>query len=231
MNAPVQPPAVRRSCVAIVASALVILPVALLLVACAVGPALSAGYDLDAGMGGDDDMPTGVRAAIEITYRRAGDSLEFASVTKYFGAEILSNQRRGTGHTTTTVRFDGGIPVWELRADKGFGSGITSMIGLTNHRIDRLRYGQLPSGFAQITPDSGPPEPLERGGFYIFEVDRESGSTSYQAVKVRLDGTLEGYNAQPRAGSSFELCCDVSPDFPAAVSSHRSADDSSLMGP
>ncbi len=27
------------------------------------------------------------------------------------------------------------------------------------------------------------------------------------------DGTLEGYSAQPMAGSSFELCCNIAADF------------------
>ncbi len=205
---------------------------ALLLVAAVAGCASRDEYNLDADAAADDaDLSDGVKAAIEISYRRPGDSLEFASVTKYVGAEVLSNQQRPTGRTTTTVRFDGGVPVWELRASRGLASRLTSLIGVSNHRVSKLRYGQLSAGFNQVTPDSGSPQPLERGVFYIFEVERESGSTSYQAVKVRLDGTLESYNAQPRAGSSFELCCNLSDNFAEGSAPLRLPDDTLPMGP
>jgi hypothetical protein len=209
-----------------------ILFAAILLVAAVAGCASSDEYNLDADAAPDDaDLSDGVKAAIEISYRRPGDALEFASVTKYVGADVLSNQQRATGRITTTVRFDGGVPVWELRASRGLGSGLTSLIGVSNHRVTRLRYGQLPAGFNQITPGSGSPQPLERGAFYVFEVERESGSTSYQAVKVRPDGTLESYNAQPRAGSSFELCCNLSVNFAEGSAPRPLLDDTFPRGP
>jgi hypothetical protein len=51
----------------------------------------------------------------------------------------------------------------------------------------------------------------------VFQIDRQSGSTSYQAVKVLADGSLQAYNAQPRAGSSYLLCCNIATEFPEPV--------------
>ncbi|MGH7933000.1 MAG: hypothetical protein ACREQN_07500, partial [Candidatus Binataceae bacterium] len=57
------------------------------------------------------------------------------------------------------------------------------------------------------------PEPLEPDHYYIFEVSRGSGSISWEAVKVSADGSLESYVAEPRAGTSYRLCCNVGLDF------------------
>ena len=75
----------------------------------------------------------------------------------------------------------------------------------------------MPAHFTQVLPEEGPPEPLDRGAYYVFQIERSSGSTSYQAVKVLADGSLQAYNAQPRAGSSYMLCCNVTSDFPEPV--------------
>jgi hypothetical protein len=80
-----------------------------------------------------------------------------------------------------------------------------------------VKYGQMPAGFSQTAPDSGPPEPLEPSTYYVFSVTRASGSTSFEAVKVDSDGSLEAYAAEPRAGTSFSLCCNVSADFSASA--------------
>ena len=79
-----------------------------------------------------------------------------------------------------------------------------------------VTYGKLPEHFAQVTPDSGPPEPLEVGHYYIFTAQRASGTLSYEAVRVETDGSLDGYEAEPRAGTSYVLCCNVNPGFRAA---------------
>ena len=75
----------------------------------------------------------------------------------------------------------------------------------------------MPPHFPQVLPEEGPPEPLDRGVYYVFQIERASGSTSYQAVKVLADGSLQAYTAQPRAGSSYVLCCNVAADFPEPV--------------
>ena len=74
-------------------------------------------------------------------------------------------------------------------------------------------YGKLPANYASTVPESGPPQPLEPDHYYVFAVIRGSGATSYEAVKVNADGSLEAYAAEPRAGDSFRLCCDLAPDF------------------
>ena len=114
------------------------------------------------------------------------------------------------------MRFDGGVPIWEFKADEGtFGSLPASARPSTRSRVSSTR--KCPTHFAQVLPEEGPPEPLDRGAYYVFQIERESGSTSYQAVKVLADGSLQAYNAQPRAGSSYLLCCNVTSDFPEPV--------------
>jgi hypothetical protein len=53
----------------------------------------------------------------------------------------------------------------------------------------------------------GPPHP------YRYTAQRASGTLSYEAMRVEPDGSLDGYEAEPRAGTSYVLCCNVSPDF------------------
>ena len=79
--------------------------------------------------------------------------------------------------------------------------------------------------------DEGPPEPLDRGAYYVFQIERVSGSISYQAVKVLADGSLQAYNAQPRAGSSYLLCCNVTSDFPEPVILPDTAQDAGTENP
>ena len=38
--------------------------------------------------------------------------------------------------------------------------------------------------------------------YYIFTVHRATGTVSYQAVHITGDGSVESYDAQPRAGTS-----------------------------
>jgi hypothetical protein len=115
-------------------------------------------------------------ANVAISYRHSGDALARATVIKFFGAEVIANHQRDATRTESVVRFDGGVPIWEFKADEGT--------------------------FGSLT---------------VFQIERVSGSTSYQAVKVLADGSLQAYNAQPRAGSSYMLCCNVTSDFPEPV--------------
>src|SRR5580658_5897544 len=62
-------------------------------------------------------------ANVAISYRRPGDALARATVIKFFGAEVIANHQRDAMHTESVVRFDGGVPIWEFKADEGtFGS-------------------------------------------------------------------------------------------------------------
>jgi len=39
-----------------------------------------------------------------------------------------------------------------------------------------------------------------------------------------MDGAIQSYDAQPRAGTSYELCCDVAPDFGTVGDSDSNGD-------
>lgn len=166
------------------------------------------------------------KASIAITYKKPGDSLERATVTKFFGAEVLTNAQTRSGRSATTVRFDGGVPIWEIRADRSLSSRIVGL-GSASWALKQVEYGTVPAHFSQQLPDEGPPEPLDRGSFYVFTIERASGSVSYEAVKVLADGNLQSYAAQPRAGSSYVLCCGISSDFsePVILPDELSPDD------
>jgi hypothetical protein len=155
-------------------------------------------------------------ANVAISYRRPGDALARATVIKFFGAEVIKNDQRDADHTESVVRFDGGVPIWEFKAEEGTFGSLTG-VGSSKYSLKSIEYSKVPPNFTQVLPEEGPPEPLDRGAYYVFQIERASGSTSYQAVKVLADGSLQAYNAQPRAGSSYLLCCNVTADFPEPV--------------
>ena len=155
-------------------------------------------------------------ANVAISYRRPGDALARATVIKFFGAEVIANHQRDASHTESVVRFDGGVPIWEFKADESTFGSLTG-VGATKYTLKSIEYSKVPTHFTQMLPEEGPPEPLDRGAYYVFQIERVSGSVSYQAVKVLADGSLQAYNAQPRAGSSYLLCCNVTSDFPEPV--------------
>ena len=155
-------------------------------------------------------------ANIAVSYKRPGDALARATVIKFFGAGVIANHPRDAAHTESVVRFDGGVPIWEFKADESTFGSITG-VGAGKYALKNIEYAKVPAHFTQVIPEEGPPEPLDRGSYYVFQIDRQSGSTSYQAVKVLADGSLQAYNAQPRAGSSYLLCCNIATEFPEPV--------------
>jgi hypothetical protein len=165
---------------------------------------------------GASQSATPVHATLQINYAKKNDTLAQATVTKYFGAQVLTREQTRAGKQATLIRFDGGVPIWEIRADHTLAARLPG-IGHANYSLKDVRYGKLPSNFLQVLPDEGSPEPLERGGFYVFEIARDSGARNWEAVKVQADGSLEAFAAQPRAGSSYILCCGVPADFTEPV--------------
>jgi len=165
-------------------------------------------------------------ANIEVSYSRPNDSMERVTVSKYFGADVIQAAQTRSGRSASLIRFDGGVPIWEIKADRSL-AGRISDIGSSGWAVKMLEYGKVPPHFTQILPDEGPPEPLDRGSFYVFAIERSSGSVSYQAVKVLADGSLQSYAAQPRAGSSFLVCCGLAADFsePVILPEEISPDD------
>src|SRR5580658_3059487 len=169
-------------------------------------------------------------ANVAINYRRPGDALARATVIKFFGAEVIANHQRDATKTESVVRFDGGVPIWEFKADEGTFGSLTG-VGSAKYALKSVEYAKVPDHFSQVLPEEGPPEPLDRGSYYVFQIERQSGSTSYQAVKVLADGSLQAYNAQPRAGSSYLLCCNVTSDFPEPVVLPDTTEDASGQNP
>src|ERR1039458_7416897 len=100
-------------------------------------------------------------ANVAISYRRPGDALARATVIKYFGAEVIANHQRDASHTESVVRFDGGVPIWEFKADEGTFGSITG-VGAAKYTLKSIEYAKVPTHFTQILPEEGPPEPLDR---------------------------------------------------------------------
>jgi hypothetical protein len=161
----------------------------------------------------DQQTPAGPEAKIHVTYAHPGDYLSGLTVIKYAGAQPLETIPTKDGNAIT-VRFDGGVTVWQLAVEKSFLAGVP-VIGPAERRYApaEVKYGDLPAHFVASVPDNGPAEPLESDHYYVFAATRGSGSTSYEAVKVNGDGSLEAFEAEPRAGTSYWLCCNLPADF------------------
>jgi hypothetical protein len=160
-----------------------------------------------------EDQSTVPEAKIHISYSHAGDYLSSMVVTKYDGADTLRTGTSPEG-STATVRFTGGVVVWQFSVEKAFLSGMPLIGGKQKpYAPNEVKYGLLPEHFVATIPDNGAPETLEPDHYYVFMVTRGSGSVSYQAVKVNGDGSLEGYVADPRAGDSYQICCNIAADF------------------
>lgn len=166
-----------------------------------------------AGDAADSAAPTGPEAKIQISYSQPKDFLHTLSLSKYSAATVLATEPAGASGTASVVRFQGGTPVWQIAVEPGMFSEMPLGFSETNYAVHEVKYGVVPPHFVQVLPDLGPPEPLEPGHFYIFSVTRKSGSVSYDAVKANADGSLQAFEADPRAGNSFRLCCNLPANF------------------
>src|SRR5258708_1091237 len=108
-------------------------------------------------------------ANVAISYRRPGDALTRATVIKFFGAEVIANHQRDASHTESVVRFDGGVPIWEFKADEGTFGSLTG-VGAARYSLKSINYSKVPTHFTQVLPEEGPPEPLDRGAYYVFQI-------------------------------------------------------------
>jgi hypothetical protein len=172
------------------------------------------------------DASAGPSAQIQIDYAHTDDWLDGVTVREYDGAHLLANKRGFSGQAAI-VRFEGGTPFWEIEADRGTGAALLSHLGANENKkyaLKSLSYGVVPDGFTQVQPDGLPAQPLQAGRYYVFTVHRGSGSTSHQAIHVDDDGSIEGYDAEPMAGTSFSLCCNVSPGFASASDSGQTSE-------
>jgi hypothetical protein len=165
-----------------------------------------------------DNTPLpGPEAKIHISYARTNDYLDSLLVIKYSGAVNVMTLNDKDGRTSSIIRFDGGVGVWQIDVDKSMFSDFPVIGSDKAYAPAEVKYGSVPARFLQSVPGGDPPEPLEPDRFYIFTVTRAFGSTSYEAVKVDTDGSLETYEAEPRAGTSFRLCCNLGADFTATT--------------
>jgi hypothetical protein len=167
-------------------------------------------------------------ATVHLTYyAHHGDYLGSLAVEKFATATLIpaENEKKAGA---ALVRFDGGEPVWEIAADRGVsGSVLQHVPGVDENKkfaLSEVTYGVLPKHFAKLEPDNSDPEPLEIGKYYIFTVRRGFGSIDYQAVHIDDDGSIEDYEAQPRVGTSYELCCNLSPGFASSAPQSGGAD-------
>jgi hypothetical protein len=161
----------------------------------------------------DDETPRpDTPASIQISYAKPDDTLQSVMVSQFTGANVLRTMSDRAGEASL-VRFDGGVPIWKFHVNRSLLNPLAK-IEKTPYHLASIEYGKVPAGFVQDTPEVGPPPPLEAGGYYIFAIERASGDNSYQAARVKSDLSIQAYDAEPRAGTSYKLCCDVSSDFP-----------------
>ena len=200
-----------RTCCAPAGSCLVI-ALCLLVSGCASGKKQAGPPSTHAPQTSDNGLPAGPEAKINISYSHPGDFLNSLIVTEYAAAETVLSEP-GKGPSSSIIRFDGGVVIWQIGVEKKLLGQMPLLGERKPYAIKEVVYGKVPANFAATVPDSGPPPPLEPDHYYVFTVIRASGATSYEAVKVNADGSLEAYEAEPRAGDSFRLCCDISADF------------------
>jgi len=194
------------------ASGFCLLLAACLLAGCASGKNAGVASSMGAAQTSDNAPPPGPDAKINISYSRPGDYLNSLTVTEYSSAETVLAES-GKGPSASIIRFEGGVPVWQIGVPKGLLADVPALVKHKSYALTEVIYGKLPANFVATIPDSGPPQPLEPDHYYVFTVTRASGVTNYEAVKVNADGSLQAYAAEPRAGDSFRLCCDLAPDF------------------
>jgi hypothetical protein len=179
---------------------------------CALSNKVGASWSASAAQTSDNAPLPGPDAKIHISYSRPNDFLNSMTVTEYSSAETVITES-GKGAPAAIIRFEGGVVVWQIGVTKRLLADVPMFREPKSYAVSQVIYGKLPANFAAVIPESGPPSPLEPDHYYVFTVTRGSGATSYEAVKVNGDGSLEAYEAEPRAGDSFRLCCDVASDF------------------
>lgn len=190
----------------------ILLGICLLVSGCASKRNVAGAPATNSAQASDNAPPPGPDAKINISYSRAGDFLTSLSVTEYAAAETLLTES-GKGPPASIIRFEGGVVIWEIGLKKKMLADVPVLGKSKSYAVTEISYGKLPANFVSTIPDTGTPQPLQPDHYYVFAATRASGATSYEAVKVNGDGSLEAYAADPRAGDSFRLCCDVAADF------------------
>src|SRR6202043_367530 len=68
--------------------------------------------------------PLGPEAKIQISYSQPNDFLSTILLTKYTGADVLETAPAGSHGTAAVVRFEGGMPMWQINVEPGMFSEI-----------------------------------------------------------------------------------------------------------
>src|SRR5713101_6352053 len=120
-------------------------------------------------------------ASIQVTYAHSHDYVDVLTVTEYTGAHTVATQRRAEGKAATLVRLDSGHILWVVKANKStFSTRFPRLGKLSRFAVNEVRYGQVPKDFLQIEPlNNAPPQMLLPERYYVFSVERGSGSVSY----------------------------------------------------
>ena len=189
-----------------------LLCICLLAASCASAKNNSHASPTDTSQGSENAPPPGPEAKINISYSRPGDFLTSLTVTEYAGAETVLTES-GKSRSASIIRFEGGVVIWSIGLQKKLLADVPVLGKAKSYAVTEIVYGKLPANFVSTIPESGTPQPLQPDHYYVFAATRASGVTSYEAVKVNGDGSLEAYAADPRAGDSFRLCCDITADF------------------
>ena len=179
---------------------------------CALSKNKNAAASASAEQASDNAPPPGPDAKIKISYAQPNDFLSSMTVTEYSAAETVLNES-GKNPAASIIRFEGGVVVWQIGLTKTLLGNMPLLKAHKSYALSEVIYGKLPPNFMAAVPDSGPPQSLQPDHYYVFAVTRASGATSYEAVKVNGDGSLQAYAAEPRAGDSFRLCCELAGDF------------------
>src|SRR6266852_723627 len=127
-------------------------------------------------------------ANVAVSYKRPGDALARATVIKFFGADVIANHPRDAAHTESVVRFDGGVPIWEFKADESTFGSLTG-VGAGKYALKNIEYAKVTADFSQVVTDAWPAQGRDRAAYSVFEIVRQSGSASYQAAKVLAAGS------------------------------------------
>ncbi len=135
-------------------------------------------------------------------------------VMKFTSAQVLRTRPRDAANTASIIRLNGGMATWQVNAQPGLLGHLPGFA--EKQKPAKVTYGNVPDGFEQTIPEDGSPEPLEPNRYYVFTLRRNSGAIGLELLKVDSGGTLERYAAEPRIGSSYEVCCNLPADFTSA---------------
>ena len=153
-------------------------------------------------------------ANVAITYRRPGDALARATVIKFFGAEVIANHQRDASRTESVVRFDGGVPIWEFKADESTFGSITG-VGGSKYSLKSVEYAKVPPHFTQILPEEGPPNRWTAAPTTSF---RLSGNQARSVTRPSRYSPTDRFRLTTRSRARAAVTCFAATSPPTSPS-------------